>query len=102
MVSKYAQVSDGKVQNIAVFATREDAIRITHAIYGEDSDALNVDYIDVRFPATYHDGKLYNVDEDGAETVAENIPTESQRVSAAEAVLNELIIAMADVIGGEE
>lgn len=100
MVSKYAQVSDGEVQNIAVFATREDAIHITRAIYGEDSDALNVDYIDVRLPAMYHDGKIYNVDEDGTETEAESIPTESQRISAMEADQQELILTLADIIGG--
>lgn len=100
MVSKYAQVSDGKVQNIAVFATREDAIHITRAIYGEDSDALNVDYIDVRLPAMYHDGKIYNVDEDGTETEAESIPTESQRISAMETDQQELILTLADIIGG--
>lgn len=99
MVSKYAQVSDGKVQNIAVFETREDAIYITHAIYGNDSDAINVDYIDIHFGGTYHDGKLYNVNEDGTETEAEIIPTEAQRITSLENLNNSLTLALADLIG---
>lgn len=100
MVSKYAQISDGKVQNIAVFETREDAIRITHAIYGNESDAINVDYIDVRFGGTYHDGKFYNINEDETEVEAESIPTESQRIGELENQNVQLITVLADLIGG--
>lgn len=99
MVSKYAQVSDGKVQNIAVFETREDAIYITHAIYGNDSDAINVDYIDIRFGGIYHDNKFYNVDENGNETEADIIPTESQRIASLESLNQSLTLALADLIG---
>lgn len=100
MTSKYAQISDGKVQNIAVFETREDAIRITHAIYGNESDAINVDYIDVRFGGTYRYGKFYNIDENESEVEAEQIPTESQRISELEAQNAQLITVLADLIGG--
>ncbi len=100
MVSKYAQVSNGKVQNLAIFATREDAIRISKAIYGEDADAINIDYIDVRLGAMYRAGKFYNVDEDGTETEAEVIPTEAQRIGAVEANQQDLILTLADIIGG--
>ena len=99
MVSKYAQVYDGKVQNIAVFTTREDAIRITHAIYGNDSDAINVDYVDIRFGGTYHDNKFYNVDENGNEIEADIIPTESQRIASLESLNQSLTLALADLIG---
>ena len=100
MVSKYAQVYDGKVQNIAVFTTREDAIRITHAIYGNDSNAINVDYVDIRFGGTYHDNRFYNVDENGNEIEADIIPTESQRISELENQNAQLITVLADLIGG--
>lgn len=99
MTSKYAQVSDGKVQNIAVFETREDAIRITQAIYGENSDAVNIDYIDAKLGAVYRDGRFYNVSEDGTELEAEAIPTESQRITTVEDMQNELTLALADLIG---
>lgn len=103
MVQKFAQISNGKVENIAVFKTREDAIRITKAIYGEEAEAVNVEYIDTEAGDHYRDNTFYNVDEDGNEvSPAEIIPTEKQRISVVEAYQNELELALADIIGGSD
>lgn len=99
MVKKYAQIVDGKVENIAVFKYREDAINITKAIYGQDAEAVNVEYIDVDFGDTYRDKTFYRVNEDGTETQVEHIPTESQRITTVESVQDQITLALADLIG---
>lgn len=99
MVQKYAQVLNNKVENIAVFKYREDAINITKAIYGSDAEAVNVEYVDIEIGGTYRDGKFYNVAEDGTETLAEIIPTEKQRITSVEDMQTELTLALADLIG---
>lgn len=100
MLSKYAMISGEDVYNIAVFNTREDAIRISRAIKGEDATAINVDYIDIRMGAKYRDGFFYNVNEDGTEERAEIIPTEKQEIAALKAENQQLTLALADMIGG--
>ncbi len=96
MVSKFAQVKNGKTQNLALFETREDAIRITRAIYGPESDAVNIDDLDVRFGAMYRGGTFYNVNEDGTETEAEKLPT----LNTVIAQNDEIALALAELIGG--
>lgn len=100
MTSKYAQVAEGKVQNIAVFDNHVDATRITRAIYGEESEAINVDNIDVHINAMYRAGTFYNILDDGTEKEAEHIPTESERLSRLTSQQDEITLAIAALIGG--
>lgn len=102
MVSKYAMILGEEVYNLAVFETREEAIRVSQAIKGSEATAVNVDYIDVRFGATYIDGKFYNVNENGTKTLAETQQTEVQRLTALEATQDDLTLTIASMIGGED
>lgn len=104
MVHKYAMIDGEDVYNLAVFETREDAIHVSQAIKGSQATAIDVEYIDVHFGAKYRDGFFYNVDEEGNETQAENIPTFDQSTQTIQNLAegqNDLILTIADLIGGE-
>lgn len=108
MVQKYAMIDGEDVFNIAVFETREDAIYVSRAVKGEDATAINIEQIDVHFGAKYRDGVFYNVDEEGNETQAEDIPTYDQSIQTLnngqaelESNQSEIVLTLADLIGGE-
>ena len=106
----YIQVdSDGAVQNIAMFENYEDANRITRAVYGDHAFAAEYRYV-VRPGGIdcFHDGRFWYVKDDGTETEAEYIPTEQDKINALQkenaqlkADSNDLILAMAEMIGGK-
>jgi hypothetical protein len=100
MTSKYALVSGEDVKTIIVAVTREDAIHVAKACYGNDAEAINVDYINVYPFAKYRNGIFFNVSEDGTETEAEKIPTDLQRIQSVEGLSEQLMNALAETIGG--
>lgn len=105
----YIQVDgEGIVQNIAMFTDYENANRITRAVYGDQAFAAEYRYA-VRPGGVdrFHDSRFWRVEEDGTETEAEYIPTEQDKISALQlenaqlkTESNELILALAEVIGG--
>ena len=107
----YIQIDGaGTVQNIAMFENYEDANRITRAVYGDRAFAVEYRYA-VRPGGVdrFHDGRFWRVEEDGTETEAEYIPTEQDKINMLQAenaqlkaASNEITLAMAEMIGGEE
>lgn len=105
----YIQVdSNGTVQNIAMFENYEDANRITRAVYGNQAFAAEYRYA-VRPGGVdrFHDGRFWTVSENGAETEAEYIPSDQDKINMLQAEneqlkkeSNELTLAMAELIGG--
>lgn len=104
MVHKYAMIDGEDVYNLAVFETREDAIYVSRAVKGEQATAIDIEYIDVHFGAKYRNGIFYNVDDDGNETEAENIPAYNQIIQTVQELSenqNEATLVLADLIGGD-
>lgn len=97
----FAQIFEGEVKNIMVCENYPTADYITKCTYG--SEAFAVDCL--QYPCSagdkYHDGCFWRVDsETGEETQLPYMPTQEQQIAVLTAENTELILAMAEMIGG--
>ena len=100
----YAQISEGKVQNTALFDNYEDANVITRIVYGQDAFAVDISQYPTGIGDLYHDGRFWRVveNEDGT-TKEEEVPyypTQEQEVQMLKAQNEQLVTVLADMIGG--
>lgn len=91
--------SEGTVQNIAMFLNYEDANRITRAVYGENALATEYNYL-VQAGDKYIENIYYNILDDGTEVPAEYIATQDDLIRELQNENRELILTLADSIGG--
>lgn len=97
----YAQIYEGQVKNIIVCDNYEMANYITRATYGEDAFAVDCLQYPCAFGCLYHDGSFWRINDDtGEETRIFPIPTQEQEVQDLKFENEQLMLAMADVIGG--
>lgn len=115
MIRKYALVNyDGDRQcnviaDISLFDNIKAADECAKAIYGKAAFAMDAERYDVSRDDSVRGNVFYNYNpETKEETEAEYIPTEADRISRLEndkrilqAQNNDLILAMAELIGGE-
>lgn len=90
----------GVVQNVMVCEDYEDANQIARAVYGDEAFAVDCLQYPCGLGDKYHDGRFWHVEEDGGETEISYVPTQEQQVAALQAENNELILAVAEMIGG--
>lgn len=94
--------TNGKVRNIAMFDSYEDANRVTRLVYGDNAFAEEYKYL-VSAGDTFHDGFFWNVmkpdeeHEEAWEQQAEYIPTDSEQIDTLEAAQEEQTLALAEV-----
>ena len=80
---EYAFITNGIVQNIAVFAVGgyTDANIMGSEVFGKDCVVINVSQIPTAVGDIYKDGNFYRVAEDGTQTIVPTIPTEEESVN---------------------
>ncbi len=82
----YAQIWEGKVQNIIVCDNYEMANYLSRMSYGEDSFAVECSRYACALGDLYHDGAFWRKDpETGEESEVRYIPTSEEQVAALEA-----------------
>lgn len=80
----YAQIYDGKVQNVIVCDNYELANRLARACYGADAFSVDCQQYPCSPGDAYRDGIFYRRNEDGTESVIEYVPTQEQKVAELE------------------
>lgn len=80
----YAQIHNGKVQNVMICDEYTLANEIARMSYGEDAFAIDVEQYPVAIGDEYRDGFFYRTLEDGSEIQIEYVPTERQAIVALE------------------
>ncbi len=71
---------DGKIYNIEMHISYEDANQFARAVYGDGAAADEYRYL-VQIGDIKKDGIYYNVDETGNLTVAEYIPSDEEKIN---------------------
>ena len=71
---------NGKIYNIEMHISYEDANQFARAVYGDDAAADEYRYL-VQIGDIKKDGIYYNVDETGNLTVAEYIPSDEEKIN---------------------
>ena len=92
------KISDGIVQNVAMFNDYEEANRAAMAAYGDEAFAEEYKWL-VQAGDRYRNGIFYTVAGD-VEEPAEYIPTDSEQIMRLSQENAELTMALADMIGG--
>lgn len=94
---KYAMILGENVENTALFEDYEAANNITKIVYGEEAIAVEIEQWPVAPGYKYKDSMFYEPD---GETPVEKLPDQSERVKELESLVDDMTIAMADMIGG--
>lgn len=94
---KYAMILDENIENTALFEDYEAANNITKIVYGEEAFAVEIEQWPVAPGYKYIDGAFYEPD---GKTVVQPVPNPSEQVKELESQLDDVTIAMADMIGG--
>lgn len=98
----FAEISNETVQNVMVCDNYELANYIARCTYGDAAFAVDCLQYPCGIGDKYHDNKFYRVDEEGNEVEIEYVPTEEQQVSMLQYEKDQLVVAMADMLGGTE
>ena len=98
----FAEISNETVQNVMVCDNYELANYIARCTYGDEAFAVDCLQYPCGIGDKYRDGKFYRVDKDGTETEIEYVPTQEQQVAVLQNENEQLILAIADNIGGAE
>lgn len=97
----FAQIFENEVKNIIVCDNYELANWLSRATYGDSAYAVDC----LQYPCApgdrYHDRTFYRINRDtGEEFKLEYIPTQEQQIQQLNREKEELMIVMADMIGG--
>lgn len=99
----FAQIYEGEVKNIIVCDNYPTADHLTKCIYGDTAFAVDCLQYRCVIGDLYHDNTFWRVDEEtGEEIQLEYVPTQEQQVAALATENEELVLTLADVIGGVE
>lgn len=97
----YAEISENMVKNVMVCDNYEMANYIARCTYGDSAFAVDCLQYPCSIGDAYHDGKFWRIDpETKQETEIAYVPTQEQQVQLLQAENEQLMIAMADNIGG--
>lgn len=97
----FAQILEGEVKNIIVCENYPTADHLTKMIFGDTAFAVNVLQYPVAIGYKYHNGFFLTINEEtGEEIVVDPLPTQEQEVAQLKADNEELILALAEMIGG--
>lgn len=80
----FAQIFDGKIQNIIICDEYVMANELSKMCYGDEGFAVDVEQYPVAIGDEYRDGFFYRKFEDGTERQIEYVPTERQAITALE------------------
>lgn len=94
---KYAMILGEDIMNIALFEDYVTANEVTKIVYGENAFAVDIEEWPVGPGYKYKNGTFYEPD---GETPVEKLPDQSERVKELESLVDDMTIAMADMIGG--
>lgn len=97
----FAQIYEGQVKNIIVCDNYEMANYIVRATYGDNAFAVDCLQYPCGIGHLYHDGSFWKINDDtGEEVRILPLPTQEQEVQDLKFENEQLMLAMADVIGG--
>lgn len=97
----YAQIYEGEVKNVCVCEDYEFANWLSKATYGEEAFAVDCLQYPCGIGDRYHDGAFWQIGpEEQEETMIAYVPTQEQQVQQLTAENEELMIVVADLIGG--
>lgn len=97
----FAQITENEVKNIMVCDNYELANYISRATYGTDSFAIDCTQYPCSIGDKYHDGMFWRENSDtGENRLIVPLPTQEQEVQRLTAENEELMLALADIIGG--
>lgn len=77
----FAQIWEGRVQNIIICDNYEMANQLSFMSYGTDAFAVNCTRYPCMLGDLYHDGKFWREDPDtGEESIVEYVPTPEEQI----------------------
>lgn len=94
---KYAMILGENVENTALFEDYEAANNITKIVYGEEAIAVEIEQWPVAPGYKYKNGVFYEPD---GITRVEKLPNPFERIRELESLIDDMTVAMADMIGG--
>lgn len=102
----FALIYDETVQNVCVGDNYEDINRVARCVYGDEAFAVDCMQYPCGIGDKYIDNRFYTYvrDENGEKTEElkeiEYVPTQEQQVSSLTVANNDMVLLMADMIGG--
>lgn len=97
----FAQIFDEEVKNVIVCENYELANYIAKATYGGTAFAVDCLQYPCAIGDRYHNNAFYKVDSETQKEIPVNyVPTQEQQVQDLKAGNEELMLVMADMIGG--
>lgn len=98
----FAEIEDGVVQNIIVCDDYELANQLSRATYGPAAFAVDCTQYPIEIGSLWKDNKFFRKYEDGTEMEVRYIPTAEEEIEILRVENEELTLALASIIGGEE
>ena len=98
----YAIISKGVVKNIIVASDIETAQTTARSMYGKDAFAIQTTYIPCNEGDVFENNTFYRYDEEGNLIPIKPLPTEQEEISELKEINQALVLALADMIGGNE
>lgn len=97
----YAQIFEGEVKNVIVCDNYEMANWLSRAAYGNGAFVIDCLQCPCTIGDKYHDGTFWRENEETQEECqVDYVPTQEQQVQQLTAENEELMIVVADLIGG--
>jgi len=97
----FARIFEGEIKNIVIGENYPMEDHLTKMIYGDDAFAVDITQYPVGIGYKYHDGFFWKIEENTSEEVmVDPYPTQEQEIELLKAENEELIIVLADLIGG--
>ena len=98
----FAEISDDIVQNIIVCEDYELANQLSRATYGPAAIAVECTQYPINIGSIWKDNKFFRKNEDGTLVEARYVATAEEEVQILRGENEELTLALASIIGGEE
>lgn len=95
----FAQINNGKVENIVVCDNYPLANHLAKCIYGEDAFAVDCLQYACMIGDLYHDNTFWRINENGEEEQIPYTPTDTQEIQSLKLENEDLTLALADAIG---
>lgn len=96
----FAQIFNNKVMHVGPAENYTDADRVAKIVFGDEAFAIECTQYTCQVGDEFIDGFFYHVDENGDRKQLEYIPTERQQIENLKAENEQLILVLADLIGG--
>lgn len=93
----YAMILGENIENTAKFENYDEANNISKIVYGDEAFAVEIEEWPVATGYKYKDGVFYEPD---GITRVEKLPNPFERIRELESLIDDMTVAMADMIGG--